>query len=238
MEKYLVLDVETAGNFSNPLCYDIGFKVIDADGRVYDSASYVVKEIFDGEKYWYNNPTLMETAYYTKKLPQYYAGLKTGAWKKANLLYIRKHIWNTIERNNVTAVCAYNAKFDVNALNQTIRYVTKSKIRDFFPSNLPIYDIWRMSCDSICLTDDFLNTAYFEKWESECGNVRTSAEILWRYLSHNVNFEESHTGLADVEIECAILLECLKYSLEDFSITHFPWKIPQPPYHALKNEKF
>ena len=39
---------------------------------------------------------------------------------------------------------------------------------------------------------------------------RKTAEILWRFLSGDNNFQEAHTGLADVEIEAQILLECLK----------------------------
>ena len=39
---------------------------------------------------------------------------------------------------------------------------------------------------------------------------RMTAEIIWRYLSGNENFIESHTGLEDVEIETEIMAHCLK----------------------------
>ena len=39
---------------------------------------------------------------------------------------------------------------------------------------------------------------------------RLTAEILWRYLSGDENFIESHTGLEDVEIEAKIMAHCLK----------------------------
>ena len=41
-------------------------------------------------------------------------------------------------------------------------------------------------------------------------SVKLTAEILYRYLTNDISFIESHTGLEDVEIETVILLECIK----------------------------
>ena len=46
MEKYLVLDTETANSLDDPIVYDIGFAVIDATGHVYESHSYVIADFF------------------------------------------------------------------------------------------------------------------------------------------------------------------------------------------------
>ena len=40
--------------------------------------------------------------------------------------------------------------------------------------------------------------------------VLATAEILYRFLSGDENFIESHTGLEDCEIEKEILVYCLK----------------------------
>ena len=40
--------------------------------------------------------------------------------------------------------------------------------------------------------------------------VRKTAEIIWRYLTDDVTFEEEHTGLADGEIEAPIFAECIR----------------------------
>ena len=40
--------------------------------------------------------------------------------------------------------------------------------------------------------------------------VRLTAEILFRYISQNLNFVESHTGLEDVDIERQILAYCFR----------------------------
>jgi hypothetical protein len=39
---------------------------------------------------------------------------------------------------------------------------------------------------------------------------RKTAEILWRFLTGNNEFEEQHTGWEDVKIESEIFMECLR----------------------------
>ena len=49
MEKntyFIVVDTETTNSIDDPLCYDIGFAVIDKTGHVYESHSFVVADIF------------------------------------------------------------------------------------------------------------------------------------------------------------------------------------------------
>ena len=47
------------------------------------------------------------------------------------------------------------------------------------------------------------------------GRKRYTAEILYRFITNNIDFEESHTGLEDVLIEKEILAECLKRGVKD-----------------------
>jgi hypothetical protein len=39
---------------------------------------------------------------------------------------------------------------------------------------------------------------------------RYTAEILYRYMTNDTTFVESHTGLEDVDIERQIFVECLQ----------------------------
>ena len=39
--------------------------------------------------------------------------------------------------------------------------------------------------------------------------VRLTAEIIYRFLTNDLDFTESHTGLEDVEIESKIFAECM-----------------------------
>ena len=69
IKYYLVVDVETANDLENPLVYDIGGVVTDKQGRIYESFSFVVRDVFVGEK------DLMKSAYYAEKVPEYWRDL-------------------------------------------------------------------------------------------------------------------------------------------------------------------
>lgn len=232
---FLVLDVETANSVNEPLVYDVGFAICDRKGNVYLEESYAISEIFFDERKIYHNSQLMDTAYYAEKLPQYWNGMKKGDWKIASLLTVRKRILELIKEYNIKAVCAYNANFDVNALNQSIRYITKSNVRYFFPYGTEIYCIWHMACQVLFTQKTYCKVANRENWESEKGNVLTNAEVAWRYMTKIYDFEESHTGLADVRIECQIMAKCFaQHKKMNRNINRLCWRIPQPQYKALK----
>lgn len=234
---YLVLDVETANSAEEALTYDIGFAITDKHGNVYLEESYVVSEILFDERKIYRNSEMMDTAYYAKKLPQYWDGIQTGLWKVASLLTIRKRILNLMTEWDIKAVCAYNASFDTKALNNTIRYVTKSNVRYFFPYGTEIYCIWNMACQTIFCQKTFQRIAKRESWESASGNCLTNAETAWKYITHNFNFEESHTGLADVRIECQIMSKCFRQHRKmNKNIYRLCWRIPQKAYKSLTVE--
>ena len=71
-ENFIVIDTETAGGLEFPLAYDIGFIVIDRDGKEFERFSFVVHDIYAGQR------ELMKTAFYAEKLPLYESILKNG----------------------------------------------------------------------------------------------------------------------------------------------------------------
>ena len=62
----LMIDTETANGLNDPLLYDLGCAVVDTHGNVYETASFVNKDIFKG------CADLMQSAYYANKIPQYW----------------------------------------------------------------------------------------------------------------------------------------------------------------------
>ena len=72
-----------------------------------------------------------------------------------------------------------------------------------------------MACTSFLNTSEYINFATTHGFVSEAGNIQTSAENAYRYLINDPSFEESHTGLEDVEIEAVILMNCLKVGDEN-----------------------
>lgn len=222
-KKYvLVLDIETANMVEDALAYDIGFAVADKKGNIYERYSFMVSELF------FDNKDLMETAYYAKKLPQYWEDYKAGTRKIASIYTIRKIVREVMANYGIHDVFAYNANFDKTGLDRTIRFLTKSKTRYFFPFGTKTHCIWHMACQTIFQQKTFAKVALLNGWLSEAGNVKTSAEIAHRYLTGNVNFEEAHTGLEDVEIETQIMAKCFaQHKAMKTNINRMCWKLPQ-----------
>jgi len=227
MDKFvLVIDTETTNGLEQPLPYDFGFAVVNTEsGKIVKKYSYVCAEIFlDTE--------LMEQAYFSEKIPMYWEDIRKGKRKLKRLLNIRKELWNCLKTYHIKQVCAYNAGFDRRASHNDVRYVTASFIRWFFPYNVEFICIWNMACTSILNTDDYVNFAIDNHFISECGNIQTSAECAYRFLINDPSFEESHTGLEDVKIETAILLECLKRGDEKMKTVPYSscWRNVQKVY--------
>ena len=203
--KLMVLDTETANNIEQPLPYDFGWAIVDTEtGEILCEKSFVCAEIFLDKE-------LMEQAYFAEKIPMYWDDIKTGKRKLMRLLNIRKEMWKDLKTFGVKNIGAYNMGFDRRASNNDIRYLTSSFLRWFFPYGTNLFCIWHMACTGGLLNSkEYVNFAIENNFVSDAGNVLTSAECAYRYLTNNVNFTESHTGLEDVKIETAILLECLK----------------------------
>ena len=221
-DYYLVLDVETANSTNDPLVYDLGFAVCDRKGNIYEAESYVVSDIF------YKETELMQTAYYHEKLPKYYEGIKEKAFKVINFYTAKKRIADLIEQYNIKAVCAYNASFDTKALNTTQRYLTNSKYRYFLPYGTEIYCIWHMACQVICTQKRYIKFCLDNGFVSENGNIKTSAETVFAYMTKNKKYEECHTGLQDVLIETQIMAKCFaQHKKMNKKINRLCWRIPQ-----------
>lgn len=200
-KNILVIDVETANSLDDALVYDVGFIVADLHGNVKEKASFLVKEIFT------LRPELMATAYYAEKVPSYHAELRQGKHQLVDFYTMRQAVLNAMKRHNVKEVYAYNALFDLNALNTSQRYNTKSKYRYFFPYGTQIKCIWSMACDTILQQKTYKKVATAQNWFSPSGKFySTNAETVYRYMTAQYDFNEEHKGLADVEIEYQILL--------------------------------
>ena len=208
----IVLDTETANTFrngkqldtSNALVYDCGWAVVDTKGNVYEERSFVNQDIFVYQR------EAMRTAYYADKIPLYVADLRAGKRKMASTYQIKKQLLEDIKKYRIKEIAAHNARFDYNALNTTQRYTSKSKYRYWFPAGIEIWDTLKIARSVMG------KMPTYRKWCEENGYItknnqcRFTAEILYRFISKNNDFMESHTGLEDVRIEREILFYCLR----------------------------
>ena len=201
---YMVLDTETANGLDDPMMYDIGGAIIDKRGHVYESFSFVIYDVFCADR------KLFDTAYYAEKRPMYEAQIADGSRRIVGIYTARQHVRHLCEKWNVKAIMAHNARFDYKSTNYTLRYVTKSKARYFLPYGVPIWDTLKMAQDTICKQPTYIRWCDRNGYLQKNGKPRATAEILYRYITLNNDFIESHTGLEDVLIEKEIFVRCIR----------------------------
>ena len=191
---------------SSAQVYDLGGWVIDEDLNVYKEFSLINDDVF------FRLPEAMKEAFFADKIPQYMRDI----WDKKREVVNTWDMWrifnDTIKEYDIKAVVAHNIWFDIKSLNATMRYQTKSKKRFFLPYGMPIVDTMRMAEKTICKRHDYIKFCEANGYMTEQATPkpRKTAEVLWRYLSGDNNFQESHTGLEDVKIEAKIFTECMK----------------------------
>ena len=103
--KYLMFDTETTNDIEGPICYDFGFAVIDEKGKVYEQGSFVVADIFLDE-------SIMESAYFIDKMPQYWQDIKEGKRVLRRWKTIKHIVKDVMRQHNIDTVVAHNARFD------------------------------------------------------------------------------------------------------------------------------
>ena len=264
---YIVLDCETATlpeaiNYegeerkniaiAKPLIYDLGWKVIDAQGRTYARKNYLISEIF-------SVPAIFDTAYYASKRGIYLEKLEKGEitltdWKTASAELVE-------DMDACVAVGAYNSMFDYKkAIPFTDLYISKLYSPDFHDwlnfqnkklpwlatghrnenpngfdetifrfrgKEYPLFDLWGLSCRHILNCDEYKNMCLDNDWQTASGKYfKTSAETAFRFFSETMDFEEAHTAIDDAEIESILFAEICKRTKKKFEmgIIYFPFR--------------
>lgn len=208
---YGMIDTETANtrkkdgklDASSAQVYDVGFAIVDKQGKIYEEYSMVNKDVWERKE-------MMTSAYYANKIPQYEEQLADGSRKMSNTYEIGKIMRDLCKKYNVRAIIAHNARFDVAALNSTQRYMTGSKYRFFLPYGVPVWDTMKMANQTICKQKTYRAWCVKNGYMTKNNQPRKTAEILYRYITNQDDFVEAHTGLEDVKIESVIFTHCMK----------------------------
>ena len=265
---YMVLDCETATlpcaevysgaerqavAIAKPLIYDLGWQVIDRQGRVYARKHFLISEIF-------SVPAVFNTAYYASKRPLYLEMLERGEisvtdWRTATAEMLA-------DMEHCEAVGAYNSMFDFKkAIPFTELYINKLYSPDFFeweamqkkicekiahsrpdsnnpdfdPDNFvfrgkkyPLFDLWGLSCEHLLNNDDYKRMCIDNNWCTASGKYfKTSAETAYRFISGNLAFDEAHTALDDAIIESQLFAAIVRKKISNLSIglIYFPFRI-------------
>lgn len=221
--KIFMCDTETAGSLDNPLVYDIGAMVLDAKGNqvINDTINHINCGVF------YCKKDLMETAYYAEKLPAYRDEIWDGEREVFDIMETRERVHKLFQDEGITVVCAHNARFDINALNNTVRDATNGRVKYFFPYGVEVWDTLKMARQIL------KEKPTYRKFCEENGFMtnhavprpRYTAEVIYRFITKDTEFEEAHTGLRDVEIEAQILAYFIRqHKKMDKVLYHAPSK--------------
>lgn len=265
---YMVLDCESATlpcakemseeqrksvAIAKPLIYDLGWKIVDRNGIVYNSENFLISEIF-------SVPSIFDTAYYAEKRPIYLEKLRNGEimltdWQTAMTAFLA-------DLEVCCAVGAYNSMFDFKkAIPFTELYISKLYSADYYnwlawqektcawlanggkPSGTqtfeetifrfrgkcyPLFDLWGLSCEHILNCDEYKQMCVDNEWNTASGKYfKTSAETAFRFLSGDTSFIECHTAIDDCEIEAQLFAEICKRTNNkwDMGIEFFPFRM-------------
>jgi hypothetical protein len=198
-----MIDTETTNDLDCPICYDVGFSVINDEGKTLAKFSYVVADIFLDKEF-------MSVAFYSDKVQQYWADIKSGKRELKQWGNICRQVRMVMAQYGIDTVIAHNMRFDYRSTNTTQRYLTSSKWRYFFPYGTKFVCTLKMAREVYAKDEQYIAFCEEHSFITKNGKPRLTAEILYRFLSNDLDFVESHTGLEDVEIETIIFFACVK----------------------------
>lgn len=193
-DRIIMIDTETTNDIDCPIVYDFGYQIFTLEQGILCEKSFVNADIFLDDE-------MMKSAYFAEKIPFYWEDIKTGKRLLKKWYNIKKIFAEDCKKYNVKIVCAHNAPFDNRALNTTQRYITTSKNRYFLPFGVEWWDTLKMARATLKNDENYGAFCYENNYLTKKGCRRYTAEIIYRWLTNNNNFEESHTGLEDVKIE-------------------------------------
>lgn len=192
--KILMIDTETTNDIDYPFVYDLGYQIFTLADGVLCEKSFVNADIFLDDE-------LMASAFFADKIPSYWDEIKSGKRILRRWYNIKRELREDCTKYGVTIACAHNAAFDNRAMNTTQRFITTSKNRYFLPFGIVWYDTLKMARQVLKDNENYSTFCWENEYLTKNMRLRYTAEIIYKWLSQNADFEESHTGLEDVKIE-------------------------------------
>ena len=190
----IMIDTETTNDIDCPLVYDIGYQIFNLADGVLCERSFVNADIFLDDE-------LMASAYFAEKIPSYWEDIHNGKRVLKRWHNIKKILAEDCKKYGVEIACAHNSAFDNRAMNTTQRYQTTSRNRYYLPYGIEWWDTLKMARKILANDENYSTFCWENEYLTKNLRLRYTAEIIYRWLTNSVDFEEAHTGLEDVKIE-------------------------------------
>lgn len=203
----LMIDTETTNDIDCPIVYDVGYQIFTLADGVLCEKSFVNADVF-------LDADLMASAFFADKISSYWDDIKAGRRVLKKWYNIKKELAADCKKFGVEIACAHNARFDNKSLNITQRYITTSKNRYFLPFGIEWWDTLKMARQVLKEVEEYTTFCWENEYLTKNMRIRYTAEIIYKWLSGNADFEESHTGLEDVKIERVIFEYCINKNPE------------------------
>lgn len=220
-----------------PLVYDLAITVIDREGTIYHREEWLISETYGNVDLFNTGYYANKRPIYEKRLAR--GETKIETWKNASLQLLR--IMERYKTIACAYNALFDFKKAFNATNRYTRALYKAdhrgavddlidsilskkkyeprskdptKVAEFWLVDtwFPIIDIWAFACLTVFQTKQYKAKAIEQGWFSQAGNFTTNAEICYRYISNDDNFEEEHTAMGDTLIEAEILAYLFKHN--------------------------
>ena len=187
---FVVIDSETTRK--NGLVFDFGWTSFDRSGKVYGTGSYIAKDVLalDDPLYKHKVARYWDMAYNREIEPLAFGDIRQR---------FNDHLKEIIDGRCKPILCAYNAAFDTRVLALTSFKMLEKRFLDHRVHLLDIWDAWATNCPK-----------RYSAEVSPSGNVRTTAESVYRYETGQPTFEEAHIAFPDTQIERVILERVLR----------------------------
>ena len=199
-KHFMILDTETTSTARIP--FDIAYTIIDRKGNIVEQKNYLTADVFNSPL---GQHLLMHDDFSKNKMHKYVEMMKAGL-PTTYFAAIREEMRATIKKYNCIVV-AYNAKFDYESLTN---FAMSLGFKNFFKDSTQVWDLWNIALSVIIDSRNYVKFCKDNKFTNEKGNLKSSAEVVYRFITKNTDFVESHTALDDTEIEAAIMTKCLK----------------------------
>jgi hypothetical protein len=231
-KRFLVCDTESTGLGNKAFVFDFGYVISNRKGKVFCERNFLISEVL-------TNPRIMLGALYNgdwrammggKLFSHYVPALNDNTVRLEKWRDVLQVMRDDILTYGVDVFCAYNLPFDLGAMQKTHNMVTEKNL-DF--SRLALLCLWEFSCITVLRSRLYHDVAQTQGkdagWITDAGNVRTTAEKTYAFLSGDYDFIESHTALHDAQIETEILHRLLarKERIPYNELQGFSWRKAQ-----------